>query len=1039
MYRDVVFYRGLINGVDFQFPTNPLWIPWMAFTSDWGMFNLGSPVYIGWGALWGGLLQNISFGNLLLAQKLAFSGILVANFTMYFFLRNHVTKNKLAAFVGAVIYAYSPMTQSNYGTGLIWGVAFLPLAFNYLINIVGPKRKIRDALVLAVVLSVSLIYAPHIIPMFPIFALICVLITFRKGMRPALEVLSYFLAAFILFVLTNLTSIFLAVLTSTATVVHLVPTSLGTFWWNYQVFTPSNALKLTLLATPSNPVSTFLSFSPFGYIFPLVVFLPLLMNNNAYEKKRVLLFSMMVLLLDFFGFSVKYNWFIFELLYNLYTPIQVMRGPQSVLFFLSFAYSALLSLGVASLYKITSNLVQGKKWALRRKNITNKLLAGCIASLFLLSYFAYVPAYSEALHNLTPAYPNPAFYNEITGWLKTNESGGNFRILWLPWTVTSNMFFTNQFPWTFSAGLQGSTRQAFDYVNFVFSEIVENTTNLGAFLAPANVKYVVLILNTTEPDFTQWTMQGEIRRSYPYLVGNPLYFSKFLSTQKDLKLLIRTENYEIYENTEFREMVNASENAIAAVGTRTAIVSLSNIPGFNVSQPLIVFTDKQDLSSVLAKNVDMIYFDNCDLQDQFGSALTSAMLALNASFKQSLTGKLLMFNLNKSSLFQSTNFEVTSLPITDSLSSWNVWSNQSLSLVQDAEKNSTVNVEGIAQPEYIYQLIVAGYNNVGQPWNWTRYDFVRMSIKPSESRVAVALWGLDDNGQKFVVSNPSFKVIPNEWNLLNVPLNGLQLNKVVHIDFIMICNQTGSTGWMQIKGLDLIKTTSTTFSSNISLPVSDNFSVALEVTSGLVPGRIAITVDNQQTALEQLNQNWIESEPLFLAEGEHNLNITFLSPQLALVFSNALLHNGPRLDRIFGNSSISSFQWNRISEMEYTVNVTAEKPLFINLGQAFDPNWHAYCEGVEMDHIVGFSFTNAFYLNATGTHEIRIKYEVGSMSALAKSISILSMFFAISIVALDFIIKRIRITKKRILMAFAVYLWIISPRKSLSRARLIYS
>jgi hypothetical protein len=99
--------------------------------------------------------------------------------------------------------------------------------------------------------------------------------------------------------------------------------------------------------------------------------------------------------------------------------------------------------------------------------------------------------------------------------------------------------------------------------------------------------------------------------------------------------------------------------------------------------------------------------------------------------------------------------------------------------------------------------------------------------------------------------------------------------------------------------------------------------------------------------------------------------------------------------------------------MEYVVNVTTEGPVSINLGQSFDSNWHAYSGNTTLEHIESFSFTNEFYLNSTGSHQILIRYEVTPVASLLKTASIFAMFFSILVVLADILLlNTLRVRKK---------------------------
>ena len=170
IYRDVLFAPYVITGVDFQIPSPTPLIPWNGLFTSWGSASLGSPYGIGWtgyAALLNGFFALFSGGNLLLAQKFMLLGIFFASVFMYIFLASHITKVRIVAFACALIYAYGPVTL-NFGTGLIWELAFFPLVLTFVFNIIGSKPRLRDAAFLAISLDFLTGYGIHLFVFIPI-------------------------------------------------------------------------------------------------------------------------------------------------------------------------------------------------------------------------------------------------------------------------------------------------------------------------------------------------------------------------------------------------------------------------------------------------------------------------------------------------------------------------------------------------------------------------------------------------------------------------------------------------------------------------------------------------------------------------------------------------------------------------------------------------------------------------------------------------------------------------------------------------------
>jgi len=986
-YRDVIFYQGLIWGVDFQLPTSPWWTPGLSFWSPWQEFLLGSPSFIGWGALIGFVLLLISGGNAILCEKLFFCGILVANCTMFFFLTNHVTKSKWGAYAGAIIYAYSPMTQSNYGTGLVWGVAMIPLLFNSCLNLLQPSRKIKDVFLCAVYLSFLAAFSPHIMPLFPVIVLFLIVMDGRWRLIPGR--ITKFLGVVAVFLLINLSAFFIDV---TAGSTSLAPplVTVGEFVRNYEAFNVPNALKLTLLVGLSNPVSDFLASRPEGYLLPLMVFSPILVAYNRSTRLRTLVFVFGIISIDLLGFAIRREASLVAFLLPIYRPLIAMRGPHSLQFYLSFLYGALIALLVECMNRHAFTALEGMRmggWSILKrwtKISRSHVLALLIIVMVLLAYFVYVPAYSPQLHDMTPAFPFPPQYGPILGFLQNDPSGSSYRYMWLPWTPTSGTIFGSMYlPSDFTIGA-GSTPQAFDYVNWIYSEIVQNgTQNLGALLSPGGVKYIVLVLNSTVPADSASTMQGTPRVSARRLIGDPRQFELFLSSQTDLTLQNRTSNYEIYRNNRFSPLVTLSDDTIFVIGGLGAVDSITRLPHYSEVKPILILSDNRTMFNEEYGSAIYIHNVAADLSGPFDNN-TRWMLDYDQSW------------LNKTIQQSQTPFTATM-----SLDGWSALSTQSIRLLDDG-----VLVEGLVQPDPVHDYAVVSCTYRATAGNWHPYDDLRLSVKPSDSKLAVVFWGYGPSNKAYVASNYEFDVRPNQWNTIEVPLNRADSSNAKQIQIIMLTpKEPNRIGSMQINGMELLNGT-TSYSRMIQIPISGNFSTAVHFSGNIDPSSISLSIDGKGIRTKSF-ENWLESNSEFLNSGVHRVTVRMDS--LDQPFSEILIHNGKSVDELLRlESQVPSLEWVRSSETEYLVHIDTNRPTFISLSESYDPHWNAYVNDIPLSHFVSFSFANGFYLNSSFVGDIAIRYEPNTAVAIKRSVSIITMALAISAPVTEFILNMLR-------------------------------
>ena len=630
IYRNVLFAPYVITGVDFQIPSPTPLIPWNGAYTAWAGANLGSPYGVGWGAYsayLNGFFVLISGGSVLFAQKFMLMGVFFASLFMYIFLVNHVTKLRMVAFMGALMYAYGS-ANANYGSGLVWEFAFFPLVLNFVFNIVSSKPRLRDSAFLALSLDFMTGYGLHLFVFVPIIFFVFLLLNLREFESKVTylkNTLKFTLIGIVFFVGSN-PGLLLTIM-SFLHFPQILPAqgqaeftfssivSIGQFYSNY------GAVVFSSWFTQSYGLVQ--SLAPFiGYLFPLLAFVSLILVRKNQVRKLTLGLSLVFMIVLLFVVMVVQKSPVFDWLYNNFALISVLRGTEGVLFITSFLIVALTALTVNELIERIHNAKFTVNWKVKKKALSVTLV-----SILLISFFAYVPAflpdenvkgqgYASSPDNAPVALPS--VYSLIVNWMEGQGSAGSFRYMLLPSPFSSSPALPNWYPYQF-APAQGSplTNQ---YVYYSLSALLSGQTDQwGRLLASASVKYIFVVWNTTETNLgsgaSEWAVQGQ-----PSIqVGNRpcgsyADYIKLLGSQKDLKLVINASNYLVYENLDFLPHVSIFSSLAYVVGDLNTITTLGNFPAFQANDTLLAFSNQPNSADVLNYAITVV-LDDRTIQD----------------------------------------------------------------------------------------------------------------------------------------------------------------------------------------------------------------------------------------------------------------------------------------------------------------------------------------------------------------------------------------------------------------------------------------
>jgi len=1009
------------------------------FFSSWHPLGYGSVTPMGLVLLLQGALI-LLFGNAVVAQKFfLLLPMPLAFITMYVFLNRFIGINpKFARFIASFVYAINPLTLGGFLGGAIGGLydyAIFPLLFLYSFYI-SKGHKIRDVIIFTLLLSLSISFGSFLVLFllpFVMFLLTWALI--RKKLKFFLVVTIYFVVSFFLsFVLT-------------------LPWTLPAFQFfaspiSKAGFAPSTALIESyvndVLYTYSYPgslspfisivtlewVSTQLGYSTsnvmmlLGLILPILAFSPLLFEPDNKKFKYVIGFSSLAMLVILFIWltHLKLTLGIFRAFPFLFA----FRNPGFPSMLLSFAYSPLIAITIDAIRKRAGTLY----FKYVPRNISteygNKLhhisLSLILCSLIASGIFTYNwpfftgdMALSQTRGEVAELseYVIPDVFYRAGYWINEQRSlEGFFRTLWLPWTYEGAQIKLRWIdPHTFSVPLgTGFNVPVMDYLGFTLKALVdEQTQHIGALLAPVNVKYIVVNLASRE--------KGPAKSSGYYAYGDPKNFAKLLDEQKDVKLVVNETDFLIYKNNKFIPHVSVYEKALLVaqpLGSTSedinqnlrSLLLLSSAPGFNIDKILVVFEDQLPFNErkLFLKNSDAVII----LQDDLRKAI------VNMSQYSEIKKYILVSPINSTKeLFFGDNFD-------NDLSRWSIkggnWSliegklSQSDNLLifghhpyivanatsRDVYVETMVTIKSGGQ---LSPMILLRYNDTNN-----FYAFLgdardnQLIIGKMINGAWVSLW----NGYGFTQNiNETYSLGASViGDTLSIYLNGNYVTSVIDKDLIEGRLALGT--YEANVNFDYVKAYQFIDKAYLMIPKTGWYKMATRSTSANINGA---NLNFTQMNYGDDNNKWYESEPIYLKDGTHEVsfpygNIKILDSILAFSIDSK---NDTLVNFFAPKFNVANLSVQKLSETEYQVQIKADNPVFIVLGEPYHLSWNGYVSLNKLTHFTAFLYANGFYLDKMGGTSLKIVFEKQNARNLQVTIS--AMAWTLLLVSLSYVSK----------------------------------
>lgn len=634
-----MFAPYLITGVDFQVPGPTPRIPWMGFFTPWSEFSNGFPFGSNWsiyGALLNGLFIAISAGNAILAQKIMLSGVFFASIFMYIFIAKHITRKPIVAFAGAIIYAYGTSTV-NYGTGIVWEYAFFPLVVYFLFNLLGSSPRYRDAALFAISIDFMIGYGLHLL----IFVPLIIFTFFLLNLHESHDKAGYFIKS-LKFLLGSLLIFLLSTPTFALALISLIPlpitisgqavferwisiVSINQFYINFSSIPLYN--WFLLLGPYSEYIQPLVPIA--GFVFPIMTAAALLQRRRS--LKLALGFSTVLVLVLTLVVLIHYETGVFVWLYYNFSPMRLLRGAEGVEFVISFLVTILISITLSGLIQAIENHRRNSRMIMLRQ-----LAVIGLCAILLLIFFLFVPAFDPKQQLRGEGYdysgdkPEPvdSSYSLMLNWMDKHAEPGTFRYQVVP-SLFSTLIALGSTSSSSFAPLQIGLPATSQYAYYSLGALLSGQTHLwGLMLAPANIKYVVVIWNTTETNFgmgaTTWRATGEPSLQLgPSLNGDYRYYVELLGAQSDMKLVANESDFMIYENLDYLPHVAVFPSLSYVVGDLSAINDLAMGTNFSANSSMLVYGNQPVQYNPLLY-ADTVIFQNRNTADLALDNLSSA-------------------------------------------------------------------------------------------------------------------------------------------------------------------------------------------------------------------------------------------------------------------------------------------------------------------------------------------------------------------------------------------------------------------------------
>jgi hypothetical protein len=491
------------------------------------------------------------------------------------------------------------------------------------------------------------------------------------------------------------------------------------------------------------------------------------------------------------------------------------------------------------------------------------------------------------------------------------------------------------------------------YVDFVYNQLVSGAThNLGALLAPASVKYIILA--TPNPN-TLWNgaaaliaplqpyLIGPIRYTSSGVQGDPINIEKVLDEQTDLKLVYNDTDFQVYENVMYLPKISVFASATYIVGSEDALSILPRMPNFSANADMLIFADQNpSLAKELPEVSSSILFFNTDISNY------SNLLSSNVGSGNVYENAMNAFNSKKQLYLFAQDSPTFSRSITTPSGQWWI---------------------ALKAPEALLLDPSMGFINLdqGQSFNITSENFKPAHDPPIYDFDLANYYFYTSAGGNFTIK------IQGSGALWAYVAYNSTLSNIGEAPFVHVSLPDNGTFTINLPANTIIQPIVDAYNPAMGLSTPDNIS-EIFIEHNVGGNNSIINVDGIRINSAQTSDvdGWDIFGPVNMNPGTHDLAITN-----GVNGSLVAMYNTANLTDIFGEKTAIDYNYSTPSETDYNVNINTNASVFLSLSESYYPNWFAYSVGKQLVHFTGFSYSNAFYVNDTGSGDlyVNITYE----------------------------------------------------------------
>lgn len=1026
-YRDVLWFPSVLVGTDVPIPGIVPIYHLIGLFSPWRPDSLGyysSPGEIG--GYVSAFFVIISRGDQILAQKFYFLCIPVASLTMFFLLQRYVSKNPLVSLFGSLVYAYSPVISGNFGSGVNWGFAFIPLVFVSLYEMLKPGRRLFYSAALAVALLLVYTWSPDFLALFPLAVAILLPLSLPQGMKVTRYLIDKFVcllvfaALFFIFTYPSYAwdNLLFGGLQYSFSTLTTPPAS--QFIVNYSSFTHMRLLLgIEYFPIYLNSSLTGLT-SICGLLVPSLALFSVLIKPRMFSKgdesfsyRQVILGSSILLLFlsSYVEFLHVANSNMVAFLVNLYKPLVFLRAPLTVLLVATFCYSVLATFSINSLTNYLGRL--GKKELdhdfSRTRNPINKsqkwvtmLLVVLLVTSSLAIIFSFTPVFEPSFRDLSGGkfgyYANSPAYATAIKWFMSQPDFQSFRTVFLPtWPVALlNLPNSDPYTLTFSRAVNPySTTFMSSLYNFI---VDENSTYLGTFLALANVKYVAVTTGLND-SVRSYYLTGPPRAygvvsSFPnFLIGDPEAFLQLMMEHKDFALVFQSNGLFIFQNLSYIPHISYYYSGLLFESNRSILDTLPLLPTPDkiVSRYALINYD-QNLDSSLIGLSSAIIYDTPDISESalymrigYSRPIIAAFDTQSSQVTKSLVVDPITVIKNESNpVLEFGSGIVTTTP--GKTPYWSVagTTDQLGRLSIDIPTNPSLSASSNL-------VIPISLNSSRQLRSFSLY-MIDANYCTAKWDLLAQLKGYASGWQNLTISSSNALTIGSNFNFSKVTT--LRLEPIIASDSPLSYDV----------GIPLLlRGYASTFS--LILPARSNVTLYLQSNQSLLSVLLdGVHIENTPSTVFGWN-----SYPTFELDGG-NHSVTILASRSETV--TIAIFTGTTLEKLLQAPTLVPINPRYVGPGQFDIDTPIPRNTFIVLGESFDSHWVAK-SGQELAlHARANDYANCFVLPGNGNATVSVQVEGLLNFELSVASRVGSFLVVLVVLILVFIRKRIQNLRK---------------------------